>query len=126
MRVREIVAEPLGINRQLSAHEVKNRVAEILERVGPDLKHGQNPQDGRPAEMRVVDPWGNNFDLSARGYFGREEERLPAVRQLVVQADRPDEVADFYKAKLDLIEEGRAAALLAYMAVADITGLALA
>jgi len=34
MRVREIVAEPLVINRQLSSHEVKNRVAEILERVG--------------------------------------------------------------------------------------------
>jgi len=34
MRVREIVAEPLVINQQLSAHVVKDRVAEILERVG--------------------------------------------------------------------------------------------
>jgi oligopeptide/dipeptide ABC transporter ATP-binding protein len=34
MRVREIVAEPLVINRQLSSHLVRERVAEMLERVG--------------------------------------------------------------------------------------------
>src|SRR5262249_48082767 len=34
MRVREIVAEPLVINRRLSSHEVKHRVAEMLGRVG--------------------------------------------------------------------------------------------
>ena len=34
MRVREIVAEPLVINRQASSHEVKARVAEILDAVG--------------------------------------------------------------------------------------------
>ena len=34
MRVREIVAEPLVVNRQVSSHEVKGRVAEILGRVG--------------------------------------------------------------------------------------------
>jgi oligopeptide/dipeptide ABC transporter ATP-binding protein len=34
MRVREIVAEPLVINRQVSAQEVKDRVAEMLDRVG--------------------------------------------------------------------------------------------
>jgi peptide/nickel transport system ATP-binding protein len=34
MRVRDIVAEPLVINRQVSSHVVKERVAEILERVG--------------------------------------------------------------------------------------------
>jgi len=34
MRVREIVAEPLVINRQSSSQEVKTRVAEILEAVG--------------------------------------------------------------------------------------------
>src|SRR5262245_31345925 len=32
---------------------VVDSVEEILERVGDDLKHGVNPQDGRPAEMRV-------------------------------------------------------------------------
>jgi catechol 2,3-dioxygenase-like lactoylglutathione lyase family enzyme len=86
---------------------VVDSVEEILERVGDDLKHGVNPQDGRPAEMRVYDPWGNAFDLSARGFFGREEVRLPAVRQVVIQADHPEEVADFYKENLDLAEEGR-------------------
>jgi oligopeptide/dipeptide ABC transporter ATP-binding protein len=34
MRVREIVAEPLVVNRQVSSGEVKARVAEILDRVG--------------------------------------------------------------------------------------------
>src|SRR5947209_4662268 len=75
---------------------VVDSVDETLERLGDDLKHGENPQDGRPAEMRVFDPWGNAFDLSSRGFFGREEKRLPAVRQITVQADRPNEVADFY------------------------------
>ena len=34
MRVREIVAEPLVVNRRLSSQEVKSKVAEILGRVG--------------------------------------------------------------------------------------------
>jgi oligopeptide/dipeptide ABC transporter ATP-binding protein len=34
MRVREIVAEPLVVNRQVSSQEVKDRVAETLGRVG--------------------------------------------------------------------------------------------
>ena len=34
MRVREIVAEPLVVNRQVSPREVKDRVAEMLDRVG--------------------------------------------------------------------------------------------
>ena len=34
MRVREIVAEPLVVNRQVSSQEVKERVAEILGAVG--------------------------------------------------------------------------------------------
>jgi catechol 2,3-dioxygenase-like lactoylglutathione lyase family enzyme len=87
---------------------VVDSVEETLGRIGSDLKQGENPQDGRPAEMRVFDPWSNGFDLSARGFFGREEKRLPAVRQVVLQADRPAEVAGFYTAKLDLTEEGRA------------------
>jgi catechol 2,3-dioxygenase-like lactoylglutathione lyase family enzyme len=86
---------------------VVDSVEEILERVGDDLKHGVNPQDGRPAEMRVYDPWNNAFDLSARGFFGREEVKLPAVRQLVVQSDHPTEVAEFYEKNLDLNEKGK-------------------
>jgi catechol 2,3-dioxygenase-like lactoylglutathione lyase family enzyme len=88
---------------------VVDDVDEALGRLGSDLKRGQTPQDGRPAEMRVVDPWQNNFDLSARGYFGREEKRLPGVRQVVLQAEQPDAVAAFYQAKLDLREEGSSA-----------------
>jgi peptide/nickel transport system ATP-binding protein len=34
MRVRQIVAEPLVINRQMSSHVIRHRVAEMLERVG--------------------------------------------------------------------------------------------
>jgi oligopeptide/dipeptide ABC transporter ATP-binding protein len=34
MRVRDLVAEPLVINHQASGREIKNRVAEMLERVG--------------------------------------------------------------------------------------------
>ncbi len=34
MRVREIVAEPLVVNRQVSSQEVRGRVAEMLEHVG--------------------------------------------------------------------------------------------
>jgi hypothetical protein len=34
--------------------------------------------------MRFIDPWGNNVDLSSRG-FGREEKKLPGVRLLAVQ-----------------------------------------
>ncbi len=85
---------------------VVDSIEDALRRIGSNLKHGENPQDGRPAEMRVVDPWANNFDLSARGYFGREEKRLPAVRQVVLQADDPVAVAAFYKGKLDLQDEG--------------------
>jgi catechol 2,3-dioxygenase-like lactoylglutathione lyase family enzyme len=118
LKIREGESEVLGTHRADGGESdqrpginhfgfVVDSVDEILERVGPDLKHGQNPQDGRPAEMRVEDPWGNKFDLSARGYFGREEVRLPAVRQVVLQVDRPNEVANFYKENLELNEEGR-------------------
>ena len=84
---------------------VVDSVDETLARIGGDVKHGENPQDGRPAEMRVIDPWGNNFDLSSRGFFGREEKRAPAVRQVILQADDPAAVAAFFKDKLELDEE---------------------
>src|SRR5581483_3970593 len=82
-----------------------DNVDDALQSTGSDLKQGQNPQDGRPAEMHVFDPWGNAFDHPASGYFGHEEQRLPAVRQVTIQADRPNEVAEFHKSKLDLVEE---------------------
>jgi oligopeptide/dipeptide ABC transporter ATP-binding protein len=41
MRVRDIVAEALVVNRQVSQHEVEERVAEVMEQVGlhPEMAH---------------------------------------------------------------------------------------
>lgn len=99
------VDQRLGINH---FGFIIDNVEETLKRVGENLQHGENPQDGRPAEMRITDPWGNNFDLSSRGFFGREEEKLPGVRQVVIQTDKPVEMADFYTSKLELKEVRRA------------------
>lgn len=75
------------------------------------LSHGASPQTSagvggpegaRPAEMRVIDPWGNNFDLSARGYLGRDETKLPGVRLLVIQVANPAEACEFYQKQFDL------------------------
>lgn len=79
----------------------------VLARLPDTIKFGESPQNGRPAEMRVVDPWGNNFDLSSRGYLGREERVLPGVRRVVLQADSPEETARFYTSVLDLREVRR-------------------
>lgn len=69
----------------------------------PQISAGVGGSEGaRPAEMRVIDPWGNNFDLSSRGYLGREETRLPGVRLLVVQVPNPDEACEFYQKQFDL------------------------
>lgn len=75
------------------------------------LTHGANPQisagvsgpeAARPAEVRFIDPWGNNVDLSSRGYLGREEKKLPGVRLLAVQVANPDEACEFYKQQFEL------------------------
>ncbi len=60
------------------------------------------PEGARPAEMRVVDPWGNNFDLSSRGYLGREETKLPGVRLLAVQVPDLAAACEFYQQQFDL------------------------
>src|SRR6266566_6294899 len=65
------------------------------------------PEGARPAEVRFLDPWGNNVDLSSRGFLGREERKLPGVRHMVVQVDRPDKAADFYTSALDMKEVRR-------------------
>ena len=59
------------------------------------------------ALKRFIDPWGNKVDLSARGFLGREEKKMPGVRHVVVQTDDPDTTAEFYKTKLELKEIGR-------------------
>ncbi|HEX9453392.1 MAG TPA: VOC family protein [Candidatus Binatia bacterium] len=80
------------------------------------LNRGASPQasDGvggaegaRPAEMRFVDPWGNNVDLSARGFLGREEQRLPGVRLAVIQVADLEAARVFYQSQFDLTLLGR-------------------
>jgi catechol 2,3-dioxygenase-like lactoylglutathione lyase family enzyme len=83
-----------------------DNVEQALGRLDGYLQRGETPQNGRPAEMRFIDPWGNKVDLSARGFLGREGKKLPGVRHVIVQADDPDETAEFYKSKLDLKQIG--------------------
>ena len=69
----------------------------------PQISAGvSGPEAARPAEVRFIDPWGNNVDLSSRGYLGREEKKLPAVRLLAVQVPNPDEACKFYKQQFEL------------------------
>jgi catechol 2,3-dioxygenase-like lactoylglutathione lyase family enzyme/predicted enzyme related to lactoylglutathione lyase len=77
----------------------------------PTLKRGDSPQvsggvsgpeAARPAEVRFIDPWGNNVDISSRGFLGREEKRLPGVRLAAVQVTDPDKACEFYKSQFDM------------------------
>jgi len=69
----------------------------------PQISAGvSGPEAARPAEVRFIDPWGNNVDLSSRGYLGREEKKLPGVRLLAVQVPNPDEACEFYKQQFEL------------------------
>ena len=60
------------------------------------------PEAARPAEVRFIDPWGNNVDISSRGFLAREEKRLPGVRLAAVQVADPDKACEFYKSQFDL------------------------
>jgi catechol 2,3-dioxygenase-like lactoylglutathione lyase family enzyme len=84
---------------------------QAVSKLPPNLKRGDSPQisagvggpeGARPAEVRFIDPWGNNVDLSSRGFLGREEKKLPGVRLLAVQVPDPDEACDFYRTQFDL------------------------
>jgi catechol 2,3-dioxygenase-like lactoylglutathione lyase family enzyme len=84
---------------------------EAVSKLPPSLRRGDSPQvsagvqgseAARPAEVRFIDPWGNNVDLSSRGFLGREEKKLPGVRLAVVQVTNPDEACEFYKSQFDL------------------------
>ena len=69
----------------------------------PQVSGGvSGPEAARPAEVRFIDPWGNNVDISSRGFLGREEKRLPGVRLAVVQVANPDEACEFYKSQFEL------------------------
>jgi catechol 2,3-dioxygenase-like lactoylglutathione lyase family enzyme len=65
------------------------------------------PEGARPAEMRFIDPWGNNVDLSSRGFLGREEKKLPAVRLAVIHVPDPENAREFYQGQFDLTLLGR-------------------
>jgi catechol 2,3-dioxygenase-like lactoylglutathione lyase family enzyme len=84
---------------------------EAVARLPASLNRGASPQvsagvggpeGARPAEMRFVDPWGNNVDLSSRGFLGREENRLPGVRLLAVQVSDLAAACEFYQQQFDL------------------------
>jgi len=86
---------------------VVDNVEKILSKFDGSIQRGESPQNGRPAEVRFVDPWGNKVDLSSRGFLGREEKKLPGVRYVVIQTELPDRAADFYRSVLELREVGR-------------------
>jgi catechol 2,3-dioxygenase-like lactoylglutathione lyase family enzyme len=88
-----------------------DKLDEAIAKLPPTLKRGDSPQvsggvsgpeAARPAEVRFIDPWGNNVDISSRGFLGREEKRLPGVRLAVVQVADPDKACQFYKSQFDL------------------------
>src|SRR5262245_8615765 len=84
---------------------------EAVAKLPATLKRGDSPQvsggvsgpeAARPAEVRFIDPWGNNVDISSRGFLVREEKRLPGVRLATVQVADPDKACEFYKSQFDL------------------------
>jgi catechol 2,3-dioxygenase-like lactoylglutathione lyase family enzyme len=88
-----------------------DNLEEAVSKLPPTLKRGDSPQvsggvsgpeAARPAEVRFIDPWGNNVDISSRGFLGREEKRLPGVRLAVVQVANPNEACEFYRSQFDL------------------------
>jgi predicted enzyme related to lactoylglutathione lyase len=88
-----------------------DRLDEAVAKLPTSLERGTSPQvsggvsgpeAARPAEVRFIDPWGNNVDISSRGFLGREEKRLPGVRLAVVQVADPDQACEFYKSQFEL------------------------
>jgi len=60
------------------------------------------PEGARPAELRFIDPWGNNVDLSSRGFLGREEKKLPGVRLAVIHVPDVEAAREFYQGQFEL------------------------
>src|SRR6266550_3030681 len=88
-----------------------DNLEKAVSKLPPTLKRGDSPQvsggvsgpeAARPAEVRFIDPWGNNVDISSRGFLGREEKRLPGVRLAVVQVANPNEACEFYRSQFEL------------------------
>jgi catechol 2,3-dioxygenase-like lactoylglutathione lyase family enzyme len=83
--------------------ELERQPASLNRGASPQVSAGVGgPEAARPAEMRFVDPWGNNVDLSARGFLGREEKKLPGVRLLAVQVPDLAAACEFYQQQFDL------------------------
>jgi catechol 2,3-dioxygenase-like lactoylglutathione lyase family enzyme len=85
-------------------NEAVSKLPSSLSRgASPQISAGVGgPEGARPAEMRFIDPWGNNVDLSSRGFLGREENKLPGVRLLAVQVPDLAAACEFYQRQLDL------------------------
>jgi catechol 2,3-dioxygenase-like lactoylglutathione lyase family enzyme len=90
---------------------VVDNLDQAVAKLPPNTTHGANPQisagvsgpeAARPAEVRFIDPWGNNVDLSSRGYLGREEKKLPGVRMLAVQVPDLAAACEFYQEQFGL------------------------
>lgn len=107
-------ADGAEVERQPGIHHYGFLVDDLNQAVAklpPSLNRGASPQvsagvggpeGARPAEMRFIDPWGNNVDMSSRGFLGREEKKLPAVNLLAVNVPDPEEAAEFYKQQFGL------------------------
>jgi predicted enzyme related to lactoylglutathione lyase len=107
-------ADGAELERQSGIHHYGFLVDDLNAAVGKlpaSLNRGASPQvsagvggpeGARPAEMRFIDPWGNNVDLSSRGFLGREEKRLPGVRLLAVQVPDLAAACEFYQQQFDL------------------------
>jgi catechol 2,3-dioxygenase-like lactoylglutathione lyase family enzyme len=77
--------------------------AKLTRGTTPQISAGVGgPEGARPAEVRFIDPWGNNVDLSSRGFLGREEKKLPGVRLLAVQVPDLAAACEFYQRQFDL------------------------
>lgn len=129
LKRRDKVAEVVGthrtdgaeLEREPGLHHYGFLVDDLQKAVAklpPSITRGTSPQtsDGvggpegqRPAEMRFVDPWGNNVDLSSRGFLGREEKKLPAVRLAAIHVPDPQAAQAFYQEQFDLKLVGREA-----------------
>jgi catechol 2,3-dioxygenase-like lactoylglutathione lyase family enzyme len=107
-------ADGAELERQVGIHHYGFLVDDLNQAVAKlpaSLNRGASPQvsagvggpeGARPAEMRFIDPWGNNVDLSARGFLGREEKKLPGVRLLAVQVPDLPAACEFYQQQFDL------------------------
>ena len=107
-------ADGAEVERQPGIHHYGFLVDDLNKAVAKlpaNLNRGASPQvsagvggaeGARPAEMRFIDPWGNNVDLSSRGFLGREEKKLPGVRLLAVQVPDLASACEFYQQQFDL------------------------